>query len=61
MQANPEHQLDNITLYQYKKQLAHVETDIQEVKSALADLLTSDEDMAAMYFSTKAATGYVLP
>jgi hypothetical protein len=45
-------------MYQHKKNLAHCETDIHEVKSALADLLQNDEDMAAMYLTIKAATGY---
>lgn len=60
LQTNPEHQLNNITMYQHKKNLAHCETDIHEVKSALAELLQNDEDMAAMYLSTKAATGYFI-
>ena len=47
-------------MYQHKKNLAHCETDIHEVKSALADLLQNDEDMAAMYLTVKAATGYLL-
>jgi len=58
LQDNPEHQLENLELYHYKKQLARCEVATQEVAEVIGDILRNDEDMAAMYLTLKAITGY---
>lgn len=58
LQTNPEHQLQNLELYHHKKQLTRCEVTTQEMREALEDILQNDEDMAEMYLSTKAFTGY---